>query len=158
MQGRFHPDLPADAERALRAAGALYHSEALARDELKRARELAPEHLAVWIAHYRFHFYQHRYVEAEECARKCIALVSARLGLPSDLLLVEGNETDFTVDDPGLRFWLFAWQAYGYVLLRLDQDERALQVLQKLCQLDARDITKTQILLSVILQRETDAE
>jgi hypothetical protein len=150
MNGRFYPDLAPAAELALRRAGALYHQESEARRELDLAQALAPEHLAVWVARYRFHFYKHQYVEAEVCARECLALVGRTLGLPSDLGAVQADTLGLIQDEPALRFWLFGWQAYGYVLLRLGREVEGRQVLACLADLDALDLTKTRVLLQVM--------
>ena len=57
-------DLPAAAERALHAVGQDWHDEAAAERHIRAALALAPDHLAVQIAAYKFFFYRHRLAEA----------------------------------------------------------------------------------------------
>lgn len=150
LDQRHHPDLPVEAERALRQAGLLWHREDEAQAFLARAAELAPGHLAVAIARYRYHFYKHHYPEAAHFAQECLTHVANRLGIPADVLSVTSDHADFTSEDPLIRFWLFGMQAYGYVLLRLGQSARGRAVLEKVVRLDRNDSTKTRVLLTVI--------
>lgn len=150
LDQRAHPDLPAEAERAIRQAGLAWHREADAEEHLARAARVAPGHLAVLVAHYRYHFYKHHYVQAAQFARQCLDVVAVELGIPRTFTDVGGEHADFTGNDPVIRFWLFGMQAYGYVLLRLDQPELGRCVLEKVVELDRADHTKTAALLQVI--------
>jgi hypothetical protein len=158
LDQRSHPDLPSEAERALRLAGLAWQREMEAEAHLARAAELAPDHLAVLIAHYRYHFYKHHYDRAERFARRCLDAVATEIGIPCELEAVRSDHADFMGDDPLVRFWLFAMQAYGYVLLRLGQEARGKAVLEKVTTLDALDKTKTRVLLQVMAQAGTDDE
>jgi len=153
-----HPDLPSEAERALRLAGLAWHREEEAEAHLARAAELAPGHLVVLVAHYRYHFYKHHYDRAEHFARQCLDRVAAELGIPGEFDAVNRDHADFTGENPLVRFWLFAMQAYGYVLLRLGDQARGIAVLEKVTLLDASDNTKTRVLLQVIARAGTDDE
>lgn len=152
LEQRAHPDLPREAERELRQAGLAWHRESEAEAHLTRAAELAPGHLAVLIAQYRYHFYKHHYPLAAGYARDCLARVASELGIPADVDAVSKEHADFDGDDPLVRFWLFGMQAYGYVLLRLGERERGAAVLEKVTILDSSDKTKTRVLLQVIAQ------
>jgi hypothetical protein len=158
LDQRSHPDLPHDAERALRLAGLAWHREREAEAQLARAAELAPGHLAVLVAQYRYHFYKHHYDRAERFARQCLDRVAAELGIPSEFDAVHPVHADFTGDSPLVRFWLFAMQAYGYVLLRLGDEVRGKAVLEKVTSLDLSDKTKTRVLLQVIEHAGSDDE
>lgn len=151
-------ELPSEALRALRLAGLAWHREEEAEAELARAAELAPGHLAVLVARYRYHFYKHHYDRAEHFARACLDAVASELGIPSDLRAVTRDSADFDGDDARVRFWLFAMQAWGYVLLRLGEESRGKLVLEKVCALDRRDATKTKVLLEVISRAGADDE
>lgn len=147
---RHYSDLPSEAEQALRQAGLSWHREAEAEAHLSRAARLAPGHLAVLVAHYRYHFYKHHHREAARWAKDCLESVAAELGIPQDFAQVEASHADFQGDDALVRFWLFGMQAYGYVLLRLGEQERGRAALQKVTALDLADRTKTRVLLEVI--------
>lgn len=150
LDQRHYPDLDPRAERALRAAGLSFRDEARAEQHLREASELAPGHMAVLVAHYRYHLYKHRFADAERYARRCLALSARELGLPENYLEVTGKERDLTSGGPAERFWLFCLQAYGYVLLRCDRHAEGVRALEKLVELDVTDQTKTRALLGVI--------
>lgn len=150
LDQRAHPDLPAAAERALRQAGLSWHDEGEAEAQLSRAAELAPGHLAVLIAQYRYHFYKHHYEQAAHFARECLARVATEIGIPREVAAVKREHADFNGDNPLVRFWLFAMQAYGYVLLRLDKRAEGEAVLAQVTHLDEADHTKTRVLLQVM--------
>ncbi|HET9958321.1 MAG TPA: hypothetical protein VFQ61_27690 [Polyangiaceae bacterium] len=158
LSQRAYTDLPPEAERAIRRAGVCWHDEPAALRHLEEARALAPDHLAVWIAQYRFHFYKHRYADAERCARVCLEQVALQLGVPPEITEVQPTHANFSADDALLRFWLFGVQAYGYVLIRLGQTARGYEVLRKLTQLDTSDCTKTRVLLDVMQRPVEDEE
>jgi hypothetical protein len=143
-------DLPRQAEDALRAAGRSYGCPSEFARHLAHARELAPGHLAVTVAEYRYHFYEHQYAVAAERAVDCLSIVAQRLGVPTDFALVTSDQADFDGDSRLARFWLGSLQAYGYVLLRLGERERGLAALQKVAELDRADRIKTRVLLEVI--------
>lgn len=150
LDQRHYPDLDPRAERALRAAGLSFGDDTRAEQHLREAQELAPGHIAVLVAHYRYHLYKHRFVDAERYARRCLALSARELGLPEGYLDVTGKERDFTSGGTAERFWLFCLQAYGYVLLRCDRRAEGVRALEKVVELDVADQTKTRALLGVI--------
>jgi hypothetical protein len=155
---RHYPDLDPRAERALRAAGLSWQDEIEAERHLADAERIAPAHMAVIVAQYRYHLYKHRFDAARAYAEKCISLCSAGLGLPDDFRAVSGLEVDFTASEPRIRFWLFALQAYGYVLLRSGQTVAGMTALRKVVELDRNDQTKTRILVDVIARAGSDRE
>lgn len=158
MSQRFYPELPGEVERELRLAGLSWDDEGRAEAHLANAARLAPGHLAVIVAHYRYYFYKHHYERARQFAGECLSAVGRALGLPEAIEAVTSAHADFCGDDPDVRFWLFAMQAYGYVLLRLGETERGHAVLQKLTELDQPDRTKTRVLLQVMAATGADDE
>lgn len=156
LSQRSYPDLPSEAERELRLAGLSWHAEREAEAHLANAARLAPGHMAVVVAHYRYHFYKHHYPEARQFAGECLSVIGKSLGLPPEVEAVTSAHADFCGDDPEVRFWLFAMQAYGYVLLRLGETEQGQAVLQKVTELDRPDNTKTRVLLQVIAASGAD--
>jgi hypothetical protein len=158
LEQRHYADLDPRAEGALRAAGLCWNDEARARERLEEAANIAPGHMAVVVAHYRYHLYKHRFVEAQAYAERCLALSSAELRLPADPLHVTREHADFGAPDARVRFWLFALQAYGYVLLRCGEREAGMEVLGKVVELDTSDQTKTRVLVDVIARSGADYE
>jgi hypothetical protein len=153
LKRRYHDDLAPEAERAIRAAGLAWHDEAEARRLLSLAETIAPGHLAVLIARYRYNLYKHRFTQAARGIVAILAIAANRIGIPPDWRLVTAQSADFTVADPDVRFWLFALQAYGYVLLRLGREGEGVAVLRRLTILDRTDQTRTRKLLQVIERR-----
>ena len=92
----------------------------------------------------------------EPAVRKWLDAVATELGIPHEFEAVTSAHADFSADTPLVRFWLFAMQAYGYVLLRLGEEALGAAVLEKVTLLDRADNTKTRTLLQVIARRGRD--
>lgn len=153
LDGRYHDDLPPEAERAIRAAGLFWDDEARADALLAEAARHAPGHLAVLIARYRHAFYKHRFEAAFAMAGDVLAAAARRLNIPTDWHEVGASDAPFASDDAHVRFWMFVLQAYGYVLLRLGREAEGEAVLRHLGELDVRDQTRTRVLLRVMAAR-----
>jgi hypothetical protein len=153
---RSYHDLPEDVERLLRAAGLAWHDEPQAERLLAEAERRCPDHVATLIAQYRYRLYKHRFPEAAVYATALLkrAAEAARVG--ANFREVSRDDAPFHNADPALRFWMWALQAYGYVLLRCDRDTEGLQALRQLAWLDETDQTKTRALIQVIEAREAN--
>ncbi len=158
LEQRHYADLDPGAERALRAAGLSWHDEREAEQLLEEAERVAPTHVAVIVAQYRYRLYKHRFAEAETYAARCLSLASSGLGLPDDYRIVTGEHADFTASDARVRFWLFALQAWGYVLLRCGRHADGQRALAKVVELDRNDQTKTRVLVDVIARADLEEE
>jgi len=163
LNQRAYPDLPAEVERLLREAGLAWHDQRSAEGLLAEAESRCPDHVAVMIAQYRFRLYKHRFTDALTYAGKLLAWAARGAGLPADYWRVTRADATFASADPALRFWMWALQAYGYVLLRCEgiadtaraeRENDGLQALRHLAWLDEADQTKTRTLLQVIDGRE----
>jgi hypothetical protein len=143
-------DLPAAAERALHAVGLDWEDEATAEGHIYEALDLAPGHLAVQIAAYKFYFYRHRLQEALPYAQTCLAQILRRNQLPADWRDVRPEDAAFTSLEPEPRMVLFALVAYGYVLARLGRTEEGRVALTKVTELDPLDRMGARRLLAVI--------
>jgi Flp pilus assembly protein TadD len=148
-------DLDPRAERALRAAGQHFSSDAVAEQWLAQAADIAPSHPAVLLAFYRYHLYKHRYPEAEVFARKLLAQSADELGLPRNLLDTQSTHADFTSSEPQIRFWLYGMQALGWVVIRDGRLSEGKALMRKVVELDPTDQTKTRVLLQVIEHPDT---
>jgi hypothetical protein len=158
LDQRHYGDLDPRAERALRAAGLSWHDEAAAERLLAEAAAIAPMHVAVAVAQYRYHLYKHRYDAARAHAERCLSFVCAELGLPGDVRAVTSAHADFAAPEPRVRFFLFALQAYGYVLLRCGRRDEGMEMLRTVVALDRTDQTKTRVLVGVIARAGADDE
>lgn len=143
-------DLPAAAERALHAVGLDWGDEATAEGHIYEALDLAPGHLAVQIAAYKFYFYRHRLTEALPYARTCLAQILSRNRLPADWRDLRPEDAAFSSLEPEPRMVLFALVAYGYLLARLGRAEEGRVALTKVTELDPDDRMGARRLLAVI--------
>jgi len=143
-------DLPAAAERALHAVGPDWEDEATAEGHIYEALDLAPGHLAVQLAAYKFYFYRHRLTEALPYAQTCLSHILRRNQLPADWRDLCPEDAAFASLDPEPRMVLFALVANGYVLARLGRIEEGRAVLTKVAELDPQDRMGARRLLAVI--------
>lgn len=149
LERRHYPDLPAEAERALRQAGLSWADEVEAERWLQRAAQLAPSHLAVHIGRYRNAFYRHQYADAVLHAHACLAHVARARNFAGDWRQVRAGDADFASEDADLRLWLRALQALGYVLMRAGRLEDGRDAWGKVLELDPADRFGTGRLLAL---------
>lgn len=136
----FDTPLPAEVEALLQQAASDYGRDGGASVEpiLLRAYFLAPEHLSVLVALYRYYYYQHRLEDALIVAERAIARSACDLGL---------TEGWTSIDEAWLRqvgqhamaltrFLLLALKGAGYVELRLNRAQAALARFETLAALD----------------------
>lgn len=142
--------LPAAAERHLREAGDAYHLDDVAETHLLAALDIAPDHPAVLIGLYRFHFYKGHLLKALEVARKCLAMASSELGFASDWREVNPDDADFGSFTAVLpRFFMFTLKGYAYLQMRIGALEEGRAAVMKLLDLDPSDKINARLLLSV---------
>lgn len=151
--------LPDAARLALEAAGRDYGNETACRAHLAEAQRLAPDHPAVLIGFYRFHFYGGRLRESLAVGMQCLAWAAAAAGLAPDWRSVQAGDApfgDFAAALP--RFYLFCLKGCGYLHLRLGEPEAGRPMLEKLMQLDPADRLGGRVLLQVLARqgREDD--
>jgi tetratricopeptide (TPR) repeat protein len=155
----FDEPLAQDVARLLVAAADAYGSEA-AEDLLLRAHLLAPQHLMVLVALYRFYFYQHRLEDALLVAESALAVSGRRLEFPETwVCLREVNVGAGVMRSMGLvRFYLMVLKAAGYINLRLGRHAMGKAMLEKLVELDSHDRIGGKALLEVLHQSHDENE
>jgi hypothetical protein len=144
--------LPPLVEQALQEAGAHrgdLNDASGAMAALMRAQALAPEHPAVLIAFYRYHFYGHRLAMARAVARRALAVGAHALGLPAVWREVPKVPLAGARHDPRTRFYLFVLKGYAYLSLRLDDPVEARDALVLLRALDPDDCVGAALLEAV---------
>jgi hypothetical protein len=132
-------ELPPGVDAALREAGAHRHDPVRAHAALMRAQALAPEHPAVLIALYRYHFFGHRLRLARDVARRALAVGAQALALPAVWRSVPAAALPGARHDARTRFYLFVLKGYAYLSLRLDDAVEARDALALLRALDPND-------------------
>ncbi|MBZ0106154.1 MAG: hypothetical protein K8H84_11040 [Sulfuricella denitrificans] len=143
--------LPPAAERCLQQAAGSYGDDRAAEKYLHQALALAPQHAAVYIAFYRFHFYRNQISQALPYAELCLGLAARELKLDQDWTQVQREDasfSDFSAFVP--RFFLFSLKAYGYLKLRLGELEAGRVAVEKVIQLDPADRVGAAVLLEVL--------
>ena len=153
----FNSELPPKVVELIEQAAELY-GEGEAEKPLLRAFFLAPEHLTVHVALYRFYYYQHRYQDALFIADKAMAVVREELKLPADWRELEkGHLGVASMQSMGmLRFYLLALKGAGYLNLRLGNIDAAIEILSKLVALDEKNRLGAEMLLSIAKERVID--
>jgi tetratricopeptide (TPR) repeat protein len=149
----FDEPLAQDVARLLVAAADKYGSEE-AESLLLRASFMAPQHLMVLVALYRYYFYQHRLEDALLVAESALAVVGKRLEFPESWgYLREANIGEGVMRSMGLvRFYLMVLKAAGYIHLRLGNLDAGQAMLEKLVELDSHDRIGGKALLEVVQQ------
>jgi hypothetical protein len=149
----FDEPLAQDVARLLEAAADNYGSDE-GESLLLRASLLAPQHLMVLVALYRYYFYQHRFEDALLVGECTLAVVGRRLEFPESwVYLNEANLGEGVMRSMGLvRFYLLVLKATGYINLRLGYFESGQTMLEKLVELDSQDRIGGRALLDVLYQ------
>lgn len=146
--------LSAEALEHLELAGQAYSRDAEAEAHLARAHALAPEHLAVQVARYRFHFYKGRLREARGQLEACFRTASAQGGLPADWRVATPESHPFgDFEALWARFFMFALKAHAYLSLRLGEFEEGRMAAAKALELDPLDRVGARVLLDVLERR-----
>ncbi len=150
----FDEPLAPDVARLIVAAADNYGSDE-AESLLLRANLMAPQHLMVLVALYRYYFYQHRLEDALLVGESTLAVVGRRLDFPESWrYLNEANLGEGVMRSMGLvRFYLLVLKATGYINLRLGNLTTGQAMLEKLVELDSHDRMGGKALLDVLYQR-----
>lgn len=152
----FDEPLPTEAARLLEQAGREYsHEQSSERSELLllRAHLIAPSHLAVLVALYRFYYYRHRLDETLRLAHQTLGVAGRALEFPADWRQVEEQHLHRALVrlPMGLvRFYLSSLKAAGYLNLRLRRFDAARDQLRKVITLDSADRLGAGALLDLI--------
>lgn len=148
----FEDPLPDGVMTLIERAGE-YYGAPEAEHALHEAGALAPDHLLVLVARYRYHFYRHQMSEAQTVVWRAISVSGARVGLPADGMgldveaVAEAGRQSMTLT----RFYLSALKAAAYIRLRQGDIAGAIALLQQLVRIDEADRLGSKVLLDVAL-------
>lgn len=136
----FDRPLPPEVDALLADAAERYGSEG-AEHSLMRAYFLAPEHLSVLVALYRFFYYRQRYAEALTVADRAIALTSRELNLASDWRALTADDLNRAAAESMVvtRFLLLALKGAGFLLMRMERPAEALERFEQAALVDDSD-------------------
>ena len=118
---------------------------------LLEAYKVAPDHLSVLVALYRYYYYQHRLEDALKIAHQALTISGERLGFPVDWTRITNEHlgAGAFISMGMVRFYLLALKAAGFLNLRLYNWEIALDMLMKVSALDEADRLGAAALLEV---------
>ncbi len=120
--------------------------------DLQRAYHLAPDHLMVLVALFRYHVYQQHFLEAIDISQQAREVIRQKLALPHDWrtlsedLLASGHEKNMVM----IRFYLLCLKGEAYLYARSGEPEKATALLQKVIDMDSKDYLGAAVLLKVI--------
>jgi len=143
-------DLPAEAERALHAAGLNWEDEKASEAHIRHALDVAPNHIATNFGAFRFFYYRHRLPETIPHLEVWLREAIKRNNLPADWREVTIHHADFSHFDSEPRAFLFALRGYGFVLTRLGRIEEGREALLKVAELDPQDHMRAGRMLQTI--------
>lgn len=151
--------LAPEAAYELAQADRAYQEPRRAEMHLRRALAIAPDHIEVWVALYRFHFYSGELEQALPWAERCIERTARELGLGPGWRDVKADGRDFSdFDAVKPRFFLFALKAWGYLQMRLGNVAQGRAAVEKLLELDPQDRVGAGVLIEVLNRSEADDE
>lgn len=118
---------------------------------LLEAYKIAPEHLTVLVALYRYYYYQHRLKNALDIAQEALAVSGRRLNFPRQWyqLTSEHVGAGALISMGMVRFNLLALKAAGYLNLRLHNWQIAIEMLTKVSELDEANRLGSSALLEI---------
>ncbi len=118
---------------------------------LLRAYFLEPEHPMVLVALYRYYYYQHRCADALRLAERVLRIFSVRLGLPENWQDITEQQIDDAAKESmtELRFYLLALKGAGYLEMRLENYQGAIERLRKIVETDTKDRLSVSSLLQI---------
>ena len=118
---------------------------------LLQAYNIAPEHLTVLVAMYRYYYYQHRLEDALIIAHQSLSVSGRRLGFPLDWQQLSNAHlgAGALISMGMVRFYLLALKAAGYLNLRLQKWQTAVDMLAKVASLDEADRLGASALLEI---------
>ena len=136
----FDEPLSVHAERLISEASEGY-GESNVEPLLLEAYDIAPEHLIVLVALYRYYYYQHRLEDALVIAYKALDITGKRLNFPNEWnQLTSAHLGAGALVSMGMvRFYLLSLKAAGYLNLRLQKWQPAIDMLLKVTELDETD-------------------
>ena len=132
-------DVPVPVRQMVQQAIASYEDKPMAEQLFKQALQLAPDEMEIYVAFYKFYFYQKYLAEAEEVAQQTLYKVAELTGLPADWRRFKKEFANWTSPDSPVRYYLYTMKALGFIALRQEKLSLAHEILDKLVELDPDD-------------------
>jgi tetratricopeptide (TPR) repeat protein len=118
---------------------------------LLRAYFLEPGHPMVLVALYRYYYYQHRYADALIVAERVLKIFAGRLGLPENWQDITEQQIEEAAKESmtEVRFYLLALKGSGYLEMRQENYQGAIERLRKIVAVDGKDRLSVSSLLQI---------
>ncbi|CDH43390.1 MAG: hypothetical protein IPL59_13510 [Candidatus Competibacteraceae bacterium] len=148
----FFDNPPAEEVVQLLQQAAENYGDGQAEADLQRAYHLAPDHLMVLVALFRYYVYQQRFAQAIDISQQAREVIRQKLGLPQDwrtlseAQLVSGQENNRVM----VRFYLLCLKGEAYLYARLGELEKGIALLEKIIEMDSKDYLGAAALLAVV--------
>ena len=155
----FDMPMPDEVEALIDEAAASYGSGD-AEPKLLKAYLIAPRNLTLLVAMYRFYYYQHRWADALYIADQAMLVSGELLKLGVHWrLLTQDHLGPAAMQSMGLlRFYFLALKGAGYLLMRMDKRDAAIERLQKVVDLDPLDRLGASPLLNMAIYGSVDGK
>ena len=132
-------DVPVPVRQMVQQAIASYEDKPVAEGLFKQALALAPGEMEIYVAFYKFYFYQKYLPEAEQVAQQTLHKVAELTGLPADWRRFKREFATWSHPDSPVRYYLYTMKALGFIALRQEKLSLAHEILDKLVELDPDD-------------------
>lgn len=132
-------DVPVPVRQMVQQAIASYEDKPVAEQLFKQALELAPDEMEIYVAFYKFYFYQKYLSEAEQVAQQTLCKVADLTGLPADWRCFQKDFAHWRNPESPVRYYLYTMKALGFIALRQEKLALAHEILDKLIELDPED-------------------
>ena len=132
-------DVPVPVRQMVQQAIANYEDHAVAEGLFKQALELAPAEMEIYVAFYKFYFYQKYLKEAEQVALQTLHKAAELTALPADWRYLNREFAHWSSPDSPVRYYLYTMKALGFIALRQERLALAHEILDKLAELDPED-------------------
>jgi len=150
-------DVPVLVRQMVQQAIASYEDKPVAEQLFKQALELAPAEMEIYVAFYKFYFYQKYLPEAEQVALQTLRKVAELTGLPADWRCFQKEFAQWTNPDSPVRYYLYTMKALGFMALRQESLSLAHEILDKLGELDPDDRVGGSV-IKVLANRMSEVE
>lgn len=152
----FFDTPPADEVVQLLQQAAENYGDEQTEADLQRAYHLAPDHLMVLVALFRYYLYQQRFLEALAISQHAREVIRQPLDLPHDWrALSEAHLSGSEKSKVMVRFYLLCLKGEAYLHARRGEREKGIALLKKVIEMDSQDRLGAVALLAVINGNET---
>ncbi len=155
----FFDTPPADEVVQLLQHAADHYGEEQAEADLQHAYHLAPDHLMVLVALFRYYVYQQRFREALTISQQARAVIRQPLDWPHDWRSLSATHlAGREKSGVRIRFYLLCLKGEAYLYARLGEREQAAVLLEKLIEIDTEDRLGAAALLNVVNNAEWEVD